>query len=289
MRDYGSVSPQFWIGQTGKALRGNMPAQILALYLMTSPHANMIGVFYCPIDYMAKETGMTLEGASEALRSLIEADFCRFDHASEEVFVLRMAAFQVGDQLDPKDNRCKGVAKELEKVTSSQLRQGFRANYAVPFNLPLPGPQAPQTDSPSEAPLDPLRSQKQNQKQEQDRKDTPPAKLPTCPAQSLVDLYHEVLPELPRVKLMPAKRERALKAFWQFVLTSKKTDGQPRANDAAEAVGWIRQFFERARGNDFLMGRTPRTGEHANWQCDLDFLLTDKGRIQVIEKTKETA
>lgn len=132
-------------------------------------------------------------------------------------------------------------------------------------------------------------SNRREEKRREDKDSTSPAKLPTCPAQSLIDLYHEVLPELPRVKLMPAKREKALKAFWQFVLTSKKTDGHPRANDAAEAVAWIRQFFERARSNDFLMGRTPRTGEHANWQCDLDFLLTDKGRIQVIEKTKEIA
>jgi hypothetical protein len=37
------------------------------------------------------------------------------------------------------------------------------------------------------------------------------------------------------------------------------------------------------------MGRTGRQGEHANWQCDLDFLLTEKGMKHVIEKTKETA
>ena len=57
MRDYGIVSPRFWIGETGKKLRGNPNEQVLALYLMTSPHANMIGVFHCPILYMAHETG----------------------------------------------------------------------------------------------------------------------------------------------------------------------------------------------------------------------------------------
>ena len=67
MRDYGVVSPQFWIGATGKRLRGNPDAQLLALYLMTSPHATMIGVFHCPILYMAHETGMPFEGASNAL------------------------------------------------------------------------------------------------------------------------------------------------------------------------------------------------------------------------------
>ena len=56
MRDYGKVSPQFWIGQTGKKLRAEgMEAQIVAMYLMTSPHANMLGLYYCPAMFIAHE------------------------------------------------------------------------------------------------------------------------------------------------------------------------------------------------------------------------------------------
>lgn len=170
MRDYGSVSPKFWTAGTGKSLRGNLPAQVVALYLMTSPHANMIGVFYCPIDYIAKETGLTIEGASKALASLIEADFCRFDEVTEEVFVHRMAAYQIGEQLDPKDKRCIGVARELEKVTSDRMRIGFRANYAVPFHLPIGHEKQPSEPPEEQAPSKPLRSQKQEQEQNQEQK-----------------------------------------------------------------------------------------------------------------------
>src|SRR5205807_2610683 len=101
-------------GQTGKSLRGNAAGQLVALYLMTSPHANMIGVYYCPIDTIAKETGLSMEGASEALRSLEAANYCQFDPATEEAFVTRMAAFQVGEQLEARDNRCKGIARDVE-------------------------------------------------------------------------------------------------------------------------------------------------------------------------------
>jgi hypothetical protein len=103
------------------------------------------------------------------------------------------------------------------------------------------------------------------------------AKLPPCPHDDIVAIYHEVLPELPGVKLMGKPRKAALQRTWQWVLTSKKSDHTPRATNADEALGWFREYFDRARDNDFLMGRTPRTGEHANWKCDLDFLLTDKG------------
>lgn len=163
MREYGKVSPQFWIGKTGKALRGNPNAQLLALYLMTSPHANMIGVYPCPIVYMAHETGMTIEGASEALRCLIEVDFCTFDADDEYVFVHEFAAHQVGESLDPKDKRCKGVENELFKVPKNQCWQAFTARYAVSYNLQIPAEKA----SHSEAPSKPLASQEQKQEQKQ--------------------------------------------------------------------------------------------------------------------------
>lgn len=163
MRDYGKVSPQFWIGETGRKLRGNVEAQLVALYLMTSPHANMIGVFHCPVAYIAHETGLTAEGASKGLQSLIEADFCTYDEASEYVFVHEFAAHQVGESLDPADKRCKGVDNELAKVPKGQCWQAFRARYAVLYNLPIPS----KTVSPLEAPSEPHRSQKQKQEQKQ--------------------------------------------------------------------------------------------------------------------------
>lgn len=39
MRDYGKVSPQFWIGKTGKEIREKgHEALIVSMYLLTNPH-----------------------------------------------------------------------------------------------------------------------------------------------------------------------------------------------------------------------------------------------------------
>ena len=168
MRDYSVVSPRFWIGATGKELRGNAHAQVLALYLMTSPHANMIGVFHCPLIYMAHETGLGMEGASKALQSLIEAKFCTYEESSETVFVHRMAAFQIGDHLSEQDKRCKGVEREWNNIPSRHLQQAFFAIYSVAFHLPKQSKKARGTEAPSKPP----RSQEQEQDQEQDQ-DTP--------------------------------------------------------------------------------------------------------------------
>lgn len=113
--------------------------------------------------------------------------------------------------------------------------------------------------------------------------------LPICPHEAIVELYHEELPLLPRVRLMTDKRRKAMTAFWRWVLTSKKSDGTRRATSAEETLVWIRGYFGRATENDFLMGRAPRSDGHTSWQCDLDFLLTEKGKKHVIEKTRDPA
>ena len=185
MRDYGVVSPRFWIGATGKALRGNAPAQVLALYLMTSPHANMIGVFHCPLIYMAHETGLGMEGASKALQSLIEAGFCTYEESSETVFVHRMAAFQIGDHLSEQDKRCKGVEREWGNIPSRQLQQAFFAIYSVAFHLPKQSKKARGTEAPSKPP----RSQEQEQDQEQDQE------TPLSPQGGGFDAFWECWPK----------------------------------------------------------------------------------------------
>jgi hypothetical protein len=116
-------------------------------------------------------------------------------------------------------------------------------------------------------------------------------KFPKCPHDLIVQSYHDVLPELPRVKLMDSKgRKTKIAQFWTWVLTSKKGDGTTkRASSADEALAWIRSYFERARGNDFVMNRTPRGPEHENWKSDFDYLLSESGKKQVIEKTKVAA
>lgn len=109
-------------------------------------------------------------------------------------------------------------------------------------------------------------------------------KYPLTPLDEIVGLYHDKLPTLPRVALKTEKRSKACRDFWVWVLTSTKSDGERRAQTADQALTWIAGYFDRASANSFLMGSNPGKG-HESWRADFDFLLTERGRKHVIERT----
>lgn len=165
MREYGKVSPQFWTGATGKEIRKTgRDAQLVALYLLTCPNSNWIGLYYMPLPTLCHETGLKPEGAWKALRSLSEAQFAYFDDASEHVFVVEMAAHQIGGPLSKNDKRAKGIAKDWLAYSKSPFFMDFYRRYKDWYHLELP----PDIPSPIEAPSKPHRSQEQEQEQEQE-------------------------------------------------------------------------------------------------------------------------
>lgn len=172
MRDYGKVSPHFWTGTTGKKLRQTPEGLIVAMYLMTSPHANMLGLYYIPLLYIAHETGLGFEGASKGLQRACEAGFCSYDEATETVWVHEMARFQVAESLKPADNRCKNVQKEYDSLPSSPYLSSFFDKYAQAFCMTQKRGENAKIDSPLQAPSKPLRSQEQEQEQEQENTHT---------------------------------------------------------------------------------------------------------------------
>lgn len=121
------------------------------------------------------------------------------------------------------------------------------------------------------------------------------SKAPTvpCPYRAIVDLYHQALPTLPKVRIFDGKtwdgRCKAMRELWGWILSSKRADGTRRASNGDEALAWVREYFDLATENDFVMSRTSRSEQHSNWRADLDYLLSSKGLRQVLEKTQVAA
>jgi len=172
MRDYGIISPLFWAGKTGREIVAlGDDAIVVALYLVTCPHASMTGLFHLPVAYIAHDTGRPLEGASKALRRVCGTGFAIYDEDSSTVFVPGMARWQIAERLDPADKRCKGVAREFAQVRNSPLAIEFWKLYAEAFHLPeslKPEVSGKPLRSPLQAPSKPLRSQEQEQEHDHD-------------------------------------------------------------------------------------------------------------------------
>ncbi|MBB5045941.1 hypothetical protein HNR60_000676 [Rhodopseudomonas rhenobacensis] len=136
--NYGIVRPSFWTGATGRALRQDVDAQVVAMYLMTSPHANIIGVFRCPVEFIKIETGRTIEGASKGLTKLCELDFCTVDPETETVWVHEMARYQIGDALKGGDKRIKHVARFFNEIENPHIKRAFFEKYGSAYHLQEP-------------------------------------------------------------------------------------------------------------------------------------------------------
>ena len=72
---------------------------------------------------------------------------------------------------------------------------------------------------------------------------SPAGEAPRCPHGEIINLYHEELPELPRVRAWKETSRRNLRARW-------------RESGERQSLSWWRWFFrECIRTSDFLMGR----------------------------------
>ena len=86
-----------------------------------------------------------------------------------------------------------------------------------------------------------------------------------CPASKIIDLYHEVLPELAGCRVLTNKRRAAIRSRHNGIM-EKDLDA------------W-RDYFRAVRGSNFLMGRL----EGKQWRANLDFLITEKACVGVLE------
>jgi len=136
MRCYAKISSQFWIGETGKQIRElGIETYVVAVYLITSPNANMLGVYYLPIVYIAHETGLSAEGASKTLQSLCDLHFCSYDKQNEFVWVHNMVRYQIDGILKIDDNRVKSVNQIYQSFPNLSFLNDFCLKYQDNFHL----------------------------------------------------------------------------------------------------------------------------------------------------------
>ncbi|MDH5528138.1 MAG: hypothetical protein OEY97_12620 [Nitrospirota bacterium] len=136
MRDSSRVSSRFWTGAVGLRLkRLGANAQLVALYLITCPHANDLGLYFLPVPYLSFDTGLPPDAAQAALSALEKDGFAHYDPLSSFVWVPDMAAWQLGDTLSPRDRRVIGVRNLLAHMPENPYLEPFTRRYREAFHL----------------------------------------------------------------------------------------------------------------------------------------------------------
>ena len=89
------------------------------------------------------------------------------------------------------------------------------------------------------------------------------------PASDIVDLYHELLPELPPVKKLTDTRRSYIKQRW-------------KQGDLPSLDHW-KMYFNHIRGSDFLMGRTEGRNGSKPFRASLEWLCKPANYAKVYE------
>lgn len=264
--------------------------QALWLYLLTGPHTTPVpGMFVLGRAALAEILGWDAEAFDKAFAEVIGEGLVEFD-AKSRLWLIPKA---IQHNMPANPNVVKSWRSTLALMPECGLRDRAFGHIAEAlFSLSdafgkafaeASGKPSPKTST------KPPRKTSAKQEQEQEQDSSKRTALIPCPYQSIADLYHQQLPDLPKARLMVAARQKLMRDRWGWVLSTTKPDGTRRAETAEDALAWFAEFFARAAENDFIMGRTPRSVEHRNWRCDIDYLLSDRGLKQVIEKTLEAA
>ena len=90
------------------------------------------------------------------------------------------------------------------------------------------------------------------------------------PYQNIVNLYHEMLPELPRIKELTPKRRSQIAARW-------------KSGQLPDIYTWTR-FFNYIRKSDWLMGRCDPAPGRKRFVANLEWITKESNYANIIER-----
>lgn len=278
MREYGQIQSAYWTHPDIQAL--SPETKLIGAYLLTCQHTNGIGCFRIPIGYVSIDLGMGIETVSKGFQELFENGFLVRDERSE--FVLLPAFLRWNPISNP--NSAKARQKEFEIIPSSLsifpnlvnalLEHGnywqddFRNHIeTLSKGLRNGSDRVPEDVRDKRTRPDPTLTQPEPEIQATSSADDKP-KPDRVPVQQIVDLYHELLPELPTVQKITDTRRGYIQQRWR--------------EDLPDITHW-KNFFAHVRRSEFLMGKSPGSHGKPPFRADLEWLTKPANFAKIAE------
>lgn len=175
MRDYGKVHSSFWTSETTRSMTED--GRALALYLLTSPHNTIAGVFRLPDGYVCEDMQWSSERVAKGFAELLAKGFANRCETTKWVWVCKHLDWNAPEN----PNQWKSAAKIVSSIPDEcQWKQSFISNCW------------PQELNPSATVPKPFLNQEQEQKQEQEQEQK---KEQRPPAARATRLQIETLPD----------------------------------------------------------------------------------------------
>lgn len=105
--------------------------------------------------------------------------------------------------------------------------------------------------------------------------------LPACPHEQIVAIYHEILPECPRVIEWNDRRQTLMRTRWR---EKAKPNGRSQGYTTTEdGLRYWRRFFTFVSQSKFLTGKAPPQPGRAPFVASLEWLITPSNFAKVVE------
>jgi hypothetical protein len=90
-----------------------------------------------------------------------------------------------------------------------------------------------------------------------------------CPTKQIIELYHEVLPELPQVREWAEASRKMLVSRW-------------REKKERQSLDWWRDYFQKVKESNFLTGKTEGRNGNAPFVASLEWLVRPTNLAKVL-------
>lgn len=110
MKTFSKLYSDFWVNpDNAELMQLEVDAKLMAIYFQGNSHHNMLGVYYLPILYVASDLKQSAKKVQNALKSLCNVSYCKYDAKTQYIWVCNMALEQIGEEISPKDNRTTAI------------------------------------------------------------------------------------------------------------------------------------------------------------------------------------
>ncbi|WHH59128.1 hypothetical protein [Petroclostridium sp. X23] len=117
---YTRVESQFW--QDDKMRSVDCDERFLMLYLLTSPHRNILGLYFLPIPYACFDLGWDEKRFTKALEKLEWINRIKYDHKNHTVLVCNYLKYNPLEN----PNQVKSAIDKLNELPETPLIQDFK-------------------------------------------------------------------------------------------------------------------------------------------------------------------